>query len=156
MPYPGWVCVPASHYCPEEDVLLCPDFFSEGISGSEPTSMPWMSCCRMQSLLPSLNGMQTEGGFESAAFCFCGRWCAKFVHISSLFSKVYSRYHPSHSTCVILVTETIFCVDFCFVLCFESWECRQDLMSDNKLLSSLYCAKISLNSEGNNVNEMVL
>lgn len=82
-----WVCVPAPHHCPEEHILLHPNFFSEGISGSQPASMPWIFGCWMQSLLPSLNGMQTEGEFEKAAFWFCGRWCAKFVNIQAYFLK---------------------------------------------------------------------
>lgn len=91
------------------------------LKGFLPASMPLMSCCLMQALLPSLNGMQTEGGFKSAAFCFCGRWCAEFVHISNLFPEVYSGYHPSHSTselCAILVTETIFLLFILFWFCF--------------------------------------
>lgn len=115
-----WVCVPASHYCPEEHVLLHPDF-SGGISGSQPASMPLMSCRLMQALLASLTGMQTEGGFKRAAFWFCERWCTKFVHISSLFPEVSSFTQHFRSLCHFSPWNkffgwVLFCWGFCFLV----------------------------------------
>lgn len=52
--------MPASHYCPEEHVLLQPGFSSEETSGSGSAFLPQMSLCLVWSLLPSLKGMQTE------------------------------------------------------------------------------------------------